>query len=145
MKESETVAALLGGKRTLGIAPRSDADFVGLVRRGLPYGSIAATARTLRVSEEEALSWAGLPKRTIARRKAKGERLKADESERLLRLARAVALAIDVLGDEERALRWMKAPNRGLGGEAPLQMLDTDLGTTAVLDELLRLEHGVFS
>ncbi|WP_373049084.1 antitoxin Xre-like helix-turn-helix domain-containing protein [Vulgatibacter sp.] len=144
MRSSEMVASLLGGKRTLGTSPRTDRDFVRLVRSGLPWASLGATARRLGVTEEEALSWTGLPRRTAARRKAEG-RLEAEESERLLRLARVVAVAIDVLGDEVRALRWMRSANRGLGGETPLEWLDTDLGTAAVIDELLRLEYGVFS
>ena len=145
MRESDTVIALLGGSRALGGTPRTDRDFVELVRRGLPFASVGAAARKLGVSDEEALGWAGLPRRTMARRKAQGDRLKSGESERLLRLARAAALAIEVLGDETRAVEWLRNPNRGLGGEAPVNLLDTDVGTGAVLDELLRLEYGVFS
>ncbi len=145
MRQSDSITSILGGPRALGMSPRTSRDFVELVRRGLPYASLGAAARRLGVSEEEALGWTGLPRRTIARRKAQGERLRSGESERLLRLARTVALAIDVLGDESRAIEWMRTPNRGLGGEAPIALLDTDLGTDSVLAELHRLEHGVFS
>lgn len=85
-----------------------------------------------------------LPLRTIARRKRE-RRLQADESDRLCRLARIAAQAEDVLGDAARAARWLRAPNRALGRQAPLALLDTDLGSRQVEEVLGRIEHGVFS
>lgn len=71
--------------------------------------------------------------------------MKPDELQRLQRQAHVTAIAIDVLGGEEPALRWLSAPNRGLGGETPLQLLGTDAGARQAIDELHRLEHGTFS
>jgi putative toxin-antitoxin system antitoxin component (TIGR02293 family) len=71
--------------------------------------------------------------------------MKADELDRMKRQAHVTAVAIDVLGGEDPALRWLSAPNRGLGGETPLTLLGTAAGTHQVLDELHRLEHGIFS
>lgn len=86
----------------------------------------------------------GLPARTLARRK-KERRLRADESDRLLRLARVAAVAEDVLGAQDKAGRWLQKPNRALGGIAPLDLLDTDLGAEEVVTVLGRIEHGVYS
>jgi putative toxin-antitoxin system antitoxin component (TIGR02293 family) len=55
------------------------------------------------------------------------------------------AQAVSVLGSDDKARRWIVKPSRALGGESPLHLLDTDIGTNAVLDELGRIEHGVFS
>jgi len=61
--------------------------------------------------------------------------------------ARLLAKATDVLGDREKAIGWMKAPNRALGGATPTSVLDIDtaLGARAAEDVLVRIEYGVFS
>ena len=82
--------------------------------------------------------------RTLARRK-KERRLRADESDRLLRLARVAAVAEDVLGTREHAGRWLQKPNRALGDVTPLDLLDTDLGAEEIVSILGRIEHGVYS
>jgi putative toxin-antitoxin system antitoxin component (TIGR02293 family) len=77
--------------------------------------------------------------RTVARKK-----LTAEESERLARLARLMALAESVFGSEEKARGWLQRENRALG-QVPLALLDTDLGTETVIDELGRIAHGSFA
>ena len=72
-----------------------------------------------------------------------GEKLM--DSDRLSRLARILAETIDVLGSEEKASQWLEAPNRALGGQTPLTLLDTDLGTQQVEEVLGRIQHGIFS
>jgi putative toxin-antitoxin system antitoxin component (TIGR02293 family) len=50
-----------------------------------------------------------------------------------------------VLGSTDKAARWLHTENRALGGQTPLALLDTDLGTRQVEEVLGRIEHGVFS
>jgi len=61
--------------------------------------------------------------------------------------ARLQAKATDVLGSREKAIVWMQAPNRALGGATPISVLDTDteLGARAAEEVLVRIEFGVFS
>src|SRR3972149_2005506 len=84
------------------------------------------------------------PPRTLARRK-KDRRLRADESDRLLRLGRVAARAEEVLGTADKAARWLGKPNRALGGKVPLAQLDTDIGAHQVEEILGRIAHGLYS
>ena len=43
----------------------------------------------------------------------------------------------------DKARAWLKHPNRGLGDEVPLSLLDTDIGARQVEDVLIRLEYGI--
>lgn len=43
------------------------------------------------------------------------------------------------------AHRWLRKPNRALGGRTPLSLLDTAPGAELVSDVLVRIEHGSFS
>lgn len=86
----------------------------------------------------------GIKSRTITRRK-EVQQLSVEESDRLFRFARIIALATRVLGDKTKARTWLKRPNRGLGTEAPLNLLDTDIGAHQVEDMLTRIEYGIYS
>ena len=44
--------------------------------------------------------------------------------------------AADILGGQEQASRWLHTQNRALGGQTPLDLLDTDLGSRQVEDVL---------
>jgi putative toxin-antitoxin system antitoxin component (TIGR02293 family) len=85
-----------------------------------------------------------MPERTMARRQ-KQARLTADESDRLIRVARVMANAKRVLGSRDKAAHWLRTANRALDGAAPLSLLDTDIGAEQVSEILGRIEHGIYS
>ncbi len=55
------------------------------------------------------------------------------------------AHAVEILGDRKKAILWLAAPNRALGGEAPFDLFNTDLGDREVEDLLGRIAYGVCS
>lgn len=144
MTTVEQVSELLGGRKVLGKRPRTQLDFIPLLREGLPYGALEAITKKLDLSIETVSSSLQLARRTLARRKEQG-RLGSPESERLVRLAGVATSAMTVLGSLEKATLWLTTHNRALGGVTPLSLLDTDVGARAVEDLLLRIEHGVYS
>ena len=144
MENVAAVRQFLGGTKALG-SPESDLDFVGLIRKGFPVSVFKAIASRAKLSEETIVDALGIARRTAARRNREGGRLKPIESELLLRLARVLAAATDVLGDEDKARGWLVTENRALGGRKPITLLDTGIGFQDVLDVLGRIEHGVFS
>jgi len=82
-----------------------------------------------------------VPLRTLARR----QRFKADESERILRVASAFQRVLDLMEDVDQARHWFVTPKRALDGHTPLQFCDTAPGAEEVERFLGRLEHGVFA
>lgn len=122
----------------------SAAELRSAVRKGLPFSAFEAVSKHLEVSPQHITTVLGIPPRTVARRKA-SKHLTPQESDRLYRLARAVAQAASVLGTIDKARVWLKAPNRALGGDVPLDLLDTDIGSRQVEEVLLRLDYGIFS
>lgn len=135
---------LLGGPAVLARVPRSPLDWVAMIRRGLPAATVDALARGADLSRAEVAAAVGIPERTLARRRQEG-RLHADESSRLVRLARVVARAEQVFEEPAAAMDWLKAANAALEGATPLSLLDTDIGAESVMDTLGRIEHGVFA
>jgi putative toxin-antitoxin system antitoxin component (TIGR02293 family) len=135
---TERVAELVGAKGV-----RSALQFVPALRRGLRYSVLQRASDRVGLPVEDVTAALGIPKRTVARRKVAGV-LSTTESERVLRFARVVERARDVIG-EDRAAAWLQRPNRALGGLVPLSLLDTDVGAQEVEDVLGRIEYGVYT
>jgi putative toxin-antitoxin system antitoxin component (TIGR02293 family) len=114
------------------------------VRHGLPFTSLEALAAQLELPLQRLATLLGVPPRTGARRK-QAQQLTPQESDRLYRIARLLAQAVEVLGSLAQARAWLKSPNRALGGEVPLDLLDTEIGARQVDEVLIRLNFGMFS
>lgn len=135
---------ILGGESVLGRRVSSERDLIDAVRTGLPHAALASVMELLGLSADTVSSALSLPKRTLSRRKREA-RLTPEESDRLVRLARVAAAAIDLFGEAARAAAWLRKPNRALGNVAPLALMDTDIGMRQVEDLLGRIAHGVYS
>jgi putative toxin-antitoxin system antitoxin component (TIGR02293 family) len=142
---AEAIAEVLGGRKVLGKAIKKSDDLALLVRKGLPAGSVTALAEKLHVGNNVLSRKLGIPQRTLTRRLSQSSLLTPAESDRTVRIARVYAHAMEMIGDENKAIEWLGTPNRALGGAQPLDQLDTDLGTRAVEDILGRIAYGVYS
>ena len=144
MLHTEALVEALGGKKVFKRRIVNVDQLRETVKAGLPYASLEAIIGKFGLAREEAAVALHLPQRTIARRK-KEQKLQADESDRLLRLARVGTQAAATLGSEEKAVQWLRRPNRALGNRAPLDLIDSDIGTRQVEEVLGRIEHGNIS
>ncbi len=136
------IVDLLGGARVVGEV-RDPIEMARAVRRGLPWAAFEALLAALAISQAELAGTLHIRSRTLSRRKDSG-RLEAMESDRLFRLARIFAHAVEVFEAGERARDWLASENRALGGRRPLALLDTDAGAREGDDVLGRIEHGIF-
>jgi putative toxin-antitoxin system antitoxin component (TIGR02293 family) len=143
--ETAAIAEVLGGRRVLGKLIRKPDDLALLVRRGLPAGSVRVLAEKLHLGNRDLSRRLGIPQRTLTRRLSQPSLLTPAESDRTVRMARVFANAVEMIGDQEKAIEWLGTPNRALGGERPLDQLDTDMGARMVEDILGRIAYGVYS
>jgi len=85
-----------------------------------------------------------IPLRTLQHRRSRREKLTIEESDRVLRVIRALALAESVYGSRERALGWLREPHPRLEGRTPLSLLRTDTGSRIVEELLIQIDEGMF-
>jgi putative toxin-antitoxin system antitoxin component (TIGR02293 family) len=137
------VLAVLGGSQVFG-ARTGRIDFLQEVERGLPRRAYEAVSEALELTpaEEDRLLQVSL--RTRARWKGR-VRLDAATSDRLMRLARILALAVSVLESRENAVMWLREPSDVLGGRSPLAAVASDPGAEKVSNMLYQMEHGVYA
>lgn len=138
MTTSTHVARILG----LTARIRSTNDLRRAVARGLPKRALAAVVAYVVTDAREAARLKNrlVPPATYKRRSAT---LKPEESERVERLARVMALAENAFGSTDDARRFLAAPHPELGGERPLDAAQTELGARQVEEVLWRMEHGL--
>jgi putative toxin-antitoxin system antitoxin component (TIGR02293 family) len=144
INELRAVIHELGGEQTLGRRLSNDRDLREAIREGFSPKVVAELMRASGLTLKELAAALDLSPRSLQRRRHSG-RLAPYESDRLFRLARIVALASEFLGDHERAVRWLKHPNRALGGVAPVTAMDTELGARQVENILGRVAFGGIS
>jgi putative toxin-antitoxin system antitoxin component (TIGR02293 family) len=113
------------------------------VRKGLPLAELDRTAELLGIDRARLAAILDTSLRTLQRKAEADTRLGPAASDRLARIKRIHELATHVLGEQDKASRWLTAASRGLGGEIPLHMLDTDIGTQRVQQELREIEYGM--
>jgi putative toxin-antitoxin system antitoxin component (TIGR02293 family) len=85
------------------------------------------------------------PRRTLARRKERGENLTVAESDRVLRLERISEMADRVFASHEKARRWLRKESRALDGARPMDLLQSETGAHIVEQELHRIDYGMFA
>jgi putative toxin-antitoxin system antitoxin component (TIGR02293 family) len=144
VNELRAVVEELGGRQTFGRALSSDQDMREAIREGFSPAVVQELMQASGLTLKELASALDLSPRSLQRRRSSG-RLARYESDRLYRLARIVAIANESLGDHERAMRWLKRPNRALGGIAPVTAIDTELGARQVENILGRIAYGGIS
>jgi putative toxin-antitoxin system antitoxin component (TIGR02293 family) len=144
MENIQSLTKFMGGSSVVG-SPRSEFEFIEIIRRGLPSEVIASVVKSSAVSEDLICKSLRIAKRTAARRKARSARLKASESELIFRFSRVLVAAQEVLGDKDKAREWLLTENTALHGERPIDLLDTGIGFEDVMDVLRRIEFGVYS
>ena len=66
-------------------------------------------------------------------------------SERIFELAEVFSLGHNVFGNDEKFNRWIHKKNLALGGMIPFSLLDTSRGVQMVLNELQRIDYGIFA
>jgi putative toxin-antitoxin system antitoxin component (TIGR02293 family) len=123
-------------------APVTETDALRLVE-GKLAPSVIKRLISLGLQRAE-IDAAIIPLRTLQHRRSRREKLTVEESDRVWRMIRILALAEAVYGSRERALAWLRSPKEQVGGRAPLSLLNTDAGSRIVEELLTQIDEGMF-
>lgn len=139
--DAAEVARVLGGEAVLRQRVVSLGDLQRVVSAGLPLRALDETVRYVAGAGRSATVLKDLlvPRATRSRR----TRLKLEESERVERLARVIALSEAVWENWEDALAFLNEPHPMLEGSTPVEMAATELGARRVERLLMHLEFSL--
>ena len=143
MKLAE-VTEVLGGQQVLRQNIHHRMDLLELSDRGVTKDALVHLARFLSCSMSQMAELLPVTERTI-QRYAPEAHFNRVVSEHILQIAEVAAKGVDVFTDKERFLKWLRHPSPALANQTPMSLLRSRFGADMVLDELGRIEHGVFS
>lgn len=131
--------------KTLGLKElKSPLDLIEATRRGLKKEAIDYTIEALQINADVISKFLHISPRTLQRYDPK-KTLPIDTSDHLIQVYKVYNRALDVFNGKDKALRWLKNPSVALGNNIPIDLLDTSSGIEMVLDELGRIEYGIFA
>lgn len=127
--------------RLLDVSIQSERDALRVVTEGIPSHSYRRVAAALALPADLVA-----PESTVRRRLASNSRFNRAESERLLRLVRIYAEAMQLFDDEEATLAWLKLPADYLQDQnpvTPLILAASDAGARLIEAQLRRTAYGM--
>lgn len=136
----ESVYSRMG--KLLDIKLESESDAFRVVASGIPIRSYKRVAERLNFTADLVA-----PSSTVRRRLVNNSPFSVAESERIVRLTRVFAEAVELFGDEKVALSWFRAPADYLEGEppiSPMALAATDAGARLIESRIRRTAYGIF-
>jgi putative toxin-antitoxin system antitoxin component (TIGR02293 family) len=138
------IEEILGGEAALGKKLTSKMDLFEIGNTGLTKNAIAHMADYLALSWKQVADLLPVTERTIQRYKS-NQHFNMPVSEQALQIAEVTAKGVEVFEDKEKFLIWLNKPHKVFSGKTPFHMLHSHFGTELVMEELGRIEFGVYS
>ncbi len=144
MPELALIFQNLGGTKAIGTPVwKSTLDLHHSIVSGLPVRCVIAFKEHTGLSNKYMCQALGVSEKTFIRWQDEPARLLDSVfSDRLVRTAKVLGLAEEVLEDGDNAMEWLSRPQAALGNEIPQDLISTDIGAQQVEDLLLQMEHG---
>jgi putative toxin-antitoxin system antitoxin component (TIGR02293 family) len=124
--------------------PKSWMDVIEMSTKGVTKGSLMNFMHYLDLSTDRVAHMLPITVRTIQRYSSK-QKFSPTVSEHIIQLVLLVGKGIAVFGSRENFLRWFDTPSKALGGKAPSALVSLKTGAQLVMDELGRIEYGVYA
>lgn len=125
-------------------AIRNRMDLIKLGDRGISKTALVYLAQYLSFTMSQVAAILPVTERTIQRYAPK-EHFSRIISEQILQIAEVAVKGTEVFRDKEKFFSWMNHPHKAFADKTPVSLLCSRFGAEMVLDELGRIEHGVFS
>jgi putative toxin-antitoxin system antitoxin component (TIGR02293 family) len=138
------VAAVLGGEDVLHKKIRNRMDLIELSYQGVTKDALIHLSDYLSFTTHQIAELLPVTARTI-QKYSLDKPFNRVVSEQILQLAEVAAKGVEVFGDKEKFRAWMNHPNKALADKTPASLLNSRFGIEMVMDELGRIEYGVFS
>jgi putative toxin-antitoxin system antitoxin component (TIGR02293 family) len=123
---------------------QSDMDVIEISRQGVTKGSLTALGQAFDYTTDMLASMLPITLRTI-QRYDNNKKFDSNVSEHIVQLARLMVRGTEAFGSRDNFKRWFNTPNLALGGQVPSELVNLQTGAQLIMDELSRIEHGIFA
>ncbi len=141
---SDRIESLLGGAAVLGNTINTEMDLYNLSKQGIPKIALVNFIKNIGTTMRAMAKILHVTERTLQRKKDT-DLLSENVSEHVIQIAEVYMRGNQVFDSNEDFIVWMNAPSLALANQKPNDMLSSRYGVQLILNELGRIEHGVFS
>lgn len=142
---NEPFALYLSGSKGSTFFDTPPSTIRGFLQKGVGISFFNRLQDFLGFSEE---TWADIlslsPKSIQRYKKNKDFKFKPIHSEKLLEIAEVLDTGREVFGDSGKFHLWLNTPCYALNNQKPVDLISDSYGKQMVIEELMRIEHGIF-
>ncbi|MCD6543594.1 MAG: DUF2384 domain-containing protein [Flavobacteriaceae bacterium] len=115
------------------------------IRNGISYSFYSKIKELSPFSEKDWATFLGVSTKTLQRYKNKEKHLfKPQHSEKIIELAEVTNYGNEVFNSKEQFYVWLNSISFALGNMTPLELLMDSYGKEMVMEELNRIDQGIF-
>ncbi len=145
LPSSTRMIGLMGmdGKRAFAEI-KNDNDLINIIRTGIPKQVMTHLMEMADLTLTEMAAIVHTSDRTL-RRYSPQQKLSQEQSERMIEMAKLYSRGEEVFGSMDDFKEWMNTVLLPFGNKKPKAFLDTSLGIGMIMDELGRIQYGIFA
>ena len=119
---------------------------IQVIKKGLPYKIFNAIKNIIPFTEDEWASYLNISKKSLQRYSTnKNHLFKPIHTEKIIELAEVTNFGKDVFDSTEQFYLWLNTPSFVFNNLKPSELLQDSYGKELVMEELSRIEHGIFA
>lgn len=119
---------------------------VHAIREGVSLELFNLIKEVAPFNDEDWASFLGISTKSLQRNKTKDDFVfKPIQSEKIFELAEVTNLGLEVFDSQAAFYSWLNTPSYALGNLMPLELLKDSYGKEMVVNELYKIDHGIFA
>ncbi|MEE9372890.1 MAG: antitoxin Xre/MbcA/ParS toxin-binding domain-containing protein [Saprospiraceae bacterium] len=116
-----------------------------LIHDGMSYEEFERISHMGLLTLQDWADLLSLSYKSLQRYKVSQSRFKPIYTEKILEVSEVLSVGMQVFEDKKKLKLWLQTPSYALDNMRPIKLMTNSYGKDLVLDELVRIEHGIFS
>lgn len=120
-------------------------SIIDSINRGISFASFENIIKKYSFTLQNWADFLHISSKTLSRYQKEAKTFDALQSERIMQIEILHSKGEEVFGSKENFSTWLETENLALGNILPRDLLKNSFGINLLLDELVRIEHGVLA
>ena len=120
-------------------------SIIDSINRGISFASFENIIKKYSFSLQNWADFLHISNKTLSRYQKESKTFDALQSERIMQIEILHSKGEEVFGSRENFSTWLETENLALGNIIPRDLLKNSFGINLLMDELVRIEHGVLA
>ena len=118
---------------------------VRVIRKGIAHALFISIKDMTPFSEQEWAQFLDISLKSLQRYKKETDHVfNALHSEKIIELAEVTSVGQAIFDTNEKFVLWLNTPSQALGTMTPMELLSDSYGKELVMEELNRIDQGIF-